>query len=201
LSEVGTHKNVAGTVAITDQNRELVFGCIIRHDNICQFFPQITGLTKEKVASGMLPLQVKTLLTKVLRGNIVVGAAVQQDMESLNYDYRGNDTSLIDIQNFFKDSKGPFKLADLAHAFFPAKQDFQCGQHSAISDARMTIHAPAGRHAKNIKRSQQLAQTGDNMISQGFVLKMKKTMQNVTCPVNFSIFCCTFQFIEVGQPF
>ncbi|CAG7831004.1 unnamed protein product, partial [Allacma fusca] len=25
LSEVGTHKNVAGTVAITDQNRELVF--------------------------------------------------------------------------------------------------------------------------------------------------------------------------------
>ncbi|CAG7824234.1 unnamed protein product [Allacma fusca] len=139
VSLLSSHLNVAGTVAVVDSRRELVLWAIIRHENVCQFFPKLTGLSKDKIAMGIIPNQARCMLRKVLKGNTVVGAAVEQDLKSLDYDFLENRTKVVDLQDFFKNEKGPFKLLDLATHFFPNKQNFQCAKHSAISDARMTM--------------------------------------------------------------
>ncbi|CAG7786077.1 unnamed protein product, partial [Allacma fusca] len=139
ISLMSSHVNVAGTVAVVDSRRELVLWAIIRHENVCQFFPKLTGLSKDKISSGITPIQARCMLKKVLKGNTVVGAAVKDDLKSLDYDVVNNGTKVIDIQDFFRDEKGPFKLLDLAAHFFPSKLGFQCAKHSAISDCRMTM--------------------------------------------------------------
>ncbi|CAG7732311.1 unnamed protein product [Allacma fusca] len=119
-----THEMAAGTVAIVDSRRELIVWSIIKQERICQFFPKLTA---------------RTLIKKVCKGNTVVRAAVEADLTSIGYDWKTNDTFIADIQLFFRDSKGPFRLADLAKHFYPAKADYQCAIHSAIGDARMSV--------------------------------------------------------------
>ncbi|CAG7820002.1 unnamed protein product [Allacma fusca] len=114
-----SHQMVAGTVAIVDARRELIFWCIIKQENLCQFFPKLTGLDSKKISEGITVPQAKTRINKVLTGNTVVGAAIEADLESIGYDWRTNNTSIMEIQDFYRDSKGPFRLYDLAKHFFP----------------------------------------------------------------------------------
>ena len=63
---------------------------------------------------------------------------MEADLISLDFDWRGKNITVVDIQDFFRDEKGPFKLVDIVREEFPEKSSFQCAEHSAISDARMT---------------------------------------------------------------
>ncbi|CAG7734336.1 unnamed protein product [Allacma fusca] len=130
------HEQVAATVAVVDENRELIFWAIIHRENICQYFPNITGLTEDKIKQGIPADQVNLLLAKVLDGNTVYGASVYNDLVSLGLHTSGLTT--VDIQTFYRDDKGPISLNSIVNHLFPTKSDFQCAHHSAISDARMT---------------------------------------------------------------
>ncbi|CAG7719939.1 unnamed protein product [Allacma fusca] len=139
LNVKDSHKMVAGTVAIVDARRELILWRIIKQENICQYFPKLTGLDAGKINDGITVAQAKALIKKVLANNTVVGAAVQEDLDSVGYDFKSNKTTIMEIQDYFRDSKGPFRLSDLVQHLFPQKTDFQCSLHSAIADARMTV--------------------------------------------------------------
>ncbi|CAG7819485.1 unnamed protein product [Allacma fusca] len=101
VSLLSSHMNVAGTVAVVDSRRELVLWAIIRVENICQYFPKLTGLSKDKIAMGIIPKQALCMIKKVLKENTVVGAAIEQDLKSLDYDCVGNGIVRTKKPKFF----------------------------------------------------------------------------------------------------
>jgi hypothetical protein len=88
--------------------------------------------------------QIRRLLEMCLGGNKLIGSDIGPDLKSLGIEH----TNVEDLQDFsfehvpaqnnpFRTVPTPFKLKDLARHYF-GESDFQCGQHSAIADARMT---------------------------------------------------------------
>lgn len=47
------HTQVAASVAVVNDRRDLIMWAYIKWDNVCQTFPQITGITKEKLEIGL----------------------------------------------------------------------------------------------------------------------------------------------------
>lgn len=82
------------------------------------------------------------ILSNILRGNKLVGAAVKEDLKHLALDWKhlpGNCTA-FDIQDFFIDEVGEsVSLAQLGEHF--TGQAFQDAAHSSLADARMTALA------------------------------------------------------------
>ncbi|CAL8138631.1 unnamed protein product [Orchesella dallaii] len=75
------------------------------------------------------------MLDMITPSNMIVGLNVENDFKSMRYADRG--VKLDELQDFYKDSSGPFRLKDLAKELLQ-KVDFQEGEHSCISDARAT---------------------------------------------------------------
>jgi len=50
-----THKTVAETIALVNEDRELVFWCFVKwpEEDVSQLFPLLTNLSKEKLAIGL----------------------------------------------------------------------------------------------------------------------------------------------------
>ncbi len=53
-----THAVVAETIAIVNEDKDLVFWCFVKwpEENVCQIFPHLTGLSRDKLSIG-LPIE------------------------------------------------------------------------------------------------------------------------------------------------
>lgn len=81
-------------------------------------------------------------MSNILKGNLLVGAAIKEDLKHLGLDGRNLPTNCttFDIQSFFKDEFGEsVSLAQLGEHF--TGQHFQEAAHSSLADARMTALA------------------------------------------------------------
>lgn len=88
--------------------------------------------------------QVQSLLNSMFKGKTIVGAAIKDDLTSLGVTKEGMGITLLDIQDFYKDSAlDKISLGYLAYHF--TGEDFHKGTHSSIKDARMTaiVHRKA----------------------------------------------------------
>jgi hypothetical protein len=49
------HATVAETIAVVNENNELVFWCFVKYpeSEVCQLFTQLTGLSREKLSIGI----------------------------------------------------------------------------------------------------------------------------------------------------
>jgi hypothetical protein len=49
------HASVAETIAVVNENNDLVFWTFINYpkEEVCQIFPQLTGLSREKLSIGL----------------------------------------------------------------------------------------------------------------------------------------------------
>lgn len=81
--------------------------------------------------------KVRIMLKKCFKGNTIVGCSLKQDLESLGVEH----SSVIDLQDYYKDEKGPFSLSLIASQLLSNRSGFQKGYHYAIDDARMTLAA------------------------------------------------------------
>lgn len=89
------------------------------------------------------------LLKVMFRGKTIVGAAIENDLESLGVTATEMGVTLRDIQTFYSDSKAqPISLGYLGEHFLG--EEFHNGRHSSIRDARLT--AIADRKAEMLKK-------------------------------------------------
>lgn len=84
----------------------------------------------------ILNSQVHTFLDICLKGNRLVGVAIENDLKSLGYNSFNN---FMDLHDLYQDDRGPFALGHIVKKLLSNRSGFQQGQHSAIDDARMTL--------------------------------------------------------------
>jgi hypothetical protein len=79
---------------------------------------------------------VREILTKILEGKVMWGAASMNDMKGIGF--KSNlPCEVLDIQDFFRDRKNqPISLSRLSEHFLG--ENMQSGKHSSIVDARIT---------------------------------------------------------------
>ncbi|CAL8069325.1 unnamed protein product [Orchesella dallaii] len=134
-----THDNMSGDFAIVNEKGQLLFWCFINHRNVCKYNTQLTGLTEAKLKMGLDIQLVQTMLSRILPGKTIYGAAINNDIKSLGFDPAKMpfNVKLMDVQDFYRDSAGqPISLAQLSEHFIGCSMHEN--KHSSIADARFT---------------------------------------------------------------
>ena len=134
-----THQSAAATVAIVNEEGELVIWGFIkqRRQDVCQYFNMITNLSRGDLDEGMSIRVLHEILDSCLPTNTLVGFAIKDDLVSMGYPY--DQVRTEDLHSFFKDyNNQPYSVKALAAEFLNGKE-IQEGHHSAITDARVTL--------------------------------------------------------------
>ncbi|CAL8068903.1 unnamed protein product [Orchesella dallaii] len=132
----GKHQQRASSIAVVNRDRELVLWSFIHYNDheICQTYPTLTGITREKLKIGQ-PLAIIQRFTNIcFQNNILVGYDMDNDLKSLCVTADKKE----DLSSYFVDENNQkYSLRDLCKHFFN-DDTIQCGLHSAIQDARRT---------------------------------------------------------------
>lgn len=139
ISKRTTHYPVAGHVALVNRRGDLILWAIIKWpaDEICQYFPSITGINQNELEEGVSLNLVHTCLKMALKCNTLVGMATYGDLDSLFFRH----DKVEDLGDFYRDESShrgqPYGLKTLAYHLL-GMTEFQNGEHTAINDARVT---------------------------------------------------------------
>ncbi|CAL8100908.1 unnamed protein product [Orchesella dallaii] len=82
----GSHCQVENNIAIVNEKGLLVFWAFISRDlnDVCQLFTPIHRIDQAKLLTGVGIETIRELLSKVLEGNLLIGANLAEDLKSLS---------------------------------------------------------------------------------------------------------------------
>ena len=140
-------KNVVGTVSVVDWNGSVVYNKIVYHDPTKVYLTpemkRITGFDRNFFVNGEQLPTVQSELKELLMDKLVIFHGAGGDLSALEFarwDFcseGGDGSNIFDLQEYFRDEKGPIKLQHLVMSKYGI--NIQESKHSADTDAVYTM--------------------------------------------------------------
>ncbi|ODN02642.1 Survival of motor neuron-related-splicing factor 30 [Orchesella cincta] len=126
------HKMVGAVICIVNSKKEIIFWSLIKWNDqdVCQTYPNLTGITRDKLELGLPLDSVLGLLQTVLTGNTLVGYKLEDDLDALSLSHDRK----LDIAEYFQDEDGAFPLEDLKYLL--DKAGGEVGNNKVVHEAR-----------------------------------------------------------------
>lgn len=144
MMEVGGERDALARVSIVNVRGDVVYDRFVSQvETVVDYRTEHSGIRKEDLESddAVSATQARSDVAEMLRGRILVGHALRNDMRALalsHPQYLTRDTSIYFRRRHGRSRGGPPKLQELVAAKLGV-DEFQKGEHDASEDARAAL--------------------------------------------------------------